>query len=217
MAFHQVVDRPASLPVSLYHPPRFSHSLSVAMSPDPTSLSSLGSATRAVHVGNRPDETTGAVLQPLTLSTTFKQHTPNVPFNCQSTSSSLLDSPGELNFSLLCCSCWLDRASFASFGRRLSLELARCASSPADRDPAFSSSFASTLLQYGRDGNPNRDSLETVLASLEHGHAAFATPSGTAATSLIVQALGANAHCLAIRGIYSGSSLSPLVCRLDPS
>lgn len=83
--FHiRIVDRPSSLPHFLYHQPRFSHSPSLAMSPGPTSLSSLGPATRAVHVGNRPDETTGAVLQPLTLSTTFKQNTPNVPFNCQS-------------------------------------------------------------------------------------------------------------------------------------
>lgn len=138
--FHiRIVDRPSSHPHSLYHPPRFSHSPSVAMSPDPTSLSSLGPSTRAVHVGNRSDETTGAVLQPLTLSTTFQaEHTQrpvqlSVIFAC---SSSRARSRLELNllFALI-CSCWLDRAFSASLGLRLSLELARCASSPLTATP----------------------------------------------------------------------------------
>lgn len=41
-----------------------------------------------------------------------------------------------------------------------------------------------------------------MLASLERGHAAFATSSGMAAVGLVIQALGEGGHCLAIRGIY---------------
>lgn len=36
-------------------------------------------ATRAVHLGSKSDEQTGAILQPLTLATTFQQPQPNVP------------------------------------------------------------------------------------------------------------------------------------------
>jgi len=44
------------------------------------------------------------------------------------------------------------------------------------------------------------------MASLEKGHAAYATSSGMAGIALICQTLGHGGHCLAIRGIYPGSS-----------
>jgi cystathionine beta-lyase/cystathionine gamma-synthase len=36
--------------------------------------STLGFDTRAVHAGQEPDPTTGAVVPPISLSTTFAQH-----------------------------------------------------------------------------------------------------------------------------------------------
>lgn len=43
------------------------------------------------------------------------------------------------------------------------------------------------------------------MASLEKGHAAYATSSGMAGIALICQTLGHGGHCLAIRGIYPGT------------
>ena len=40
---------------------------------------------------------------------------------------------------------------------------------------------------YSRSINPNREALETLLASLEHGSAAIAYSSGSAATAAICQ------------------------------
>jgi cystathionine beta-lyase/cystathionine gamma-synthase len=36
-------------------------------------LSSAGFGTRAIHVGAEPDTETGAVIEPISLSTTYKQ------------------------------------------------------------------------------------------------------------------------------------------------
>jgi cystathionine beta-lyase/cystathionine gamma-synthase len=43
------------------------------------SFTALGASTRAVHLGNKPCEITGAVVQPLILASTFRQPEPNVP------------------------------------------------------------------------------------------------------------------------------------------
>src|SRR5258707_15369959 len=37
-----------------------------------------GFATRAIHAGQSPEPTTGAVMQPLFATSTFKQHSPGV-------------------------------------------------------------------------------------------------------------------------------------------
>ena len=60
--------------------------------------------------------------------------------------------------------------------------------------------------EYGRSGNPNRDSLEKLLASLEAGGSeAIAFSSGSAATSTILQGLGPNAHIVCVSDVYGGT------------
>ena len=54
-----------------------------------------------------------------------------------------------------------------------------------DADGGFSRGF-----EYVRDDNPNRQSLETCMAALEDGAAAVAYPSGMAAISASIEALG---------------------------
>lgn len=101
-----------------------------------------GFSTRAVHVGSEPDEATNAVIQPISLSTTFKQDAVGVHKG----------------------------------------------------------------YEYGRSGNPNRDSLERLLASLEAGGAeAIAFSSGSAATATILQSLGPNAHIVSVSDVYGGT------------
>ena len=101
-----------------------------------------GFGTRAVHVGSDPNEETGAVIPPISLSTTYKQ---------------------------------------TAIGVHKGFE-------------------------YSRSGNPNRNSLETTLASLESGGAhALAFSSGSAATATMLQSLGHNAHIISVNDVYGGT------------
>lgn len=97
--------------------------------------------TIAIHAGNHTDKTTGAVIQPITLSTTFER--------------------GD--------------------------------------DGDYPSGFA-----YTRADNPNRKSLENVLARLENGIDACAFASGNAAGAAVFQALPAGSHIIAPDDMYHG-------------
>ncbi|KAG8983326.1 hypothetical protein FRB94_013677 [Tulasnella sp. JGI-2019a] len=60
--------------------------------------------------------------------------------------------------------------------------------------------------EYSRSGNPNRDSLEKMLASLEAGGAeAVAFSSGCAAIATVLQSLGPNSHILSMNVVYGGT------------
>ncbi|KAG8901731.1 hypothetical protein FRB99_005121 [Tulasnella sp. 403] len=101
-----------------------------------------GFSTRAVHEGSEPDQATNAVIQPISLSTTFKQDAVGVHKG----------------------------------------------------------------YEYARSGNPNRDSLERLLASLEAGGSeAIAFSSGSATTSTIIQSLGPQAHVVSVSDVYGGT------------
>ncbi|WP_375585461.1 trans-sulfuration enzyme family protein [Cyclobacterium xiamenense] len=57
---------------------------------------------------------------------------------------------------------------------------------------------------YGRLDNPNRKSLENVMAALEKGRDAAAFSSGNAAANAVFQALPAGAHVIAPDDMYHG-------------
>ena len=57
---------------------------------------------------------------------------------------------------------------------------------------------------YGRSGNPNRQALETALATLEAGCDAAVFGSGSAATFTLLQALTAGDHVVAPQNVYFG-------------
>jgi len=97
--------------------------------------------TIAIHAGNHTDETTKAVIQPITLSTTFER--------------------GE--------------------------------------DGEYPGGFS-----YIRADNPNRKSLENVLAKLENGVDACAFSSGNAAGSAVLQTLPPGSHIIAPDDMYHG-------------
>lgn len=97
--------------------------------------------TRVVHAGQEIDAATGAVAQPIHLSTTFER----------------------------------------------------------DADGEYSRGHV-----YTRDTNPNRLTLENVLAQLEGGAAAAAFSSGSVATMTLLQALRAGDHVLAPDNFYFG-------------
>ena len=59
---------------------------------------------------------------------------------------------------------------------------------------------------YGRSNNPNRESLENALASLEEGAAALAFASGSAATLALFQSLSPGDHVIAPEDAYYGTS-----------
>ena len=101
-----------------------------------------GFATRAVHVGSTPSEETGAVIPPISLSTTYAQ---------------------------------------SSVGVHKGYE-------------------------YTRSGNPNRDQLESLLASLEAGGKfSLAFSSGSATTATLLQSLDKDAHVLSVNDVYGGT------------
>jgi len=58
---------------------------------------------------------------------------------------------------------------------------------------------------YARDANPNRASLERVLAALEGGSAAAAFSSGQAATMAVLQALAPGDHVVLPASVYYGT------------
>ncbi|MFM6976577.1 MAG: trans-sulfuration enzyme family protein [Sphingobacteriaceae bacterium] len=97
--------------------------------------------TIAIHAGNHIDEISKAVIQPITLSTTFER----------------------------------------------------------GADGSYPSGF-----MYTRADNPNRKSLENVLAQLEDGADACAFASGNAAGSAVFQALAPGSHILAPDDMYHG-------------
>jgi cystathionine gamma-synthase len=97
--------------------------------------------TIAIHAGNHADETSRAVIQPITMSTTFVR----------------------------------------------------------DEDGSFSSGYS-----YSRAANPNRTSLEAVLAKLEIGVDAAAFSSGNAAGMSVFQALKPGTHIIAPDDMYHG-------------
>lgn len=97
--------------------------------------------TIAIHAGNKSDETTGAVIQPIVLSTTF------------------------------------ERAA----------------------DGGYPSGYI-----YGRAANPNRTSLENVLAQLEAGADAAAFSSGNAAGMAVFQSLKPGTHIILPDDMYHG-------------
>ena len=60
--------------------------------------------------------------------------------------------------------------------------------------------------EYSRSGNPNRNALETTLASLESGGAyALAFASGSATTATVIQSLGRDAHIISVNDVYGGT------------
>ena len=99
-------------------------------------------ATRAVHVGSAPSNETGAVIPPISLSTTYAQSAVGVHKG----------------------------------------------------------------YEYSRSGNPNRDQLESLLASLESGGKyALTFSSGSATTATILQSLDRDAHVLSVNDVYGGT------------
>jgi cystathionine gamma-synthase len=97
--------------------------------------------TLAVHAGNEPDSATGAVSQPIHLSTTFER----------------------------------------------------------EADGTFPHGYI-----YNRTDNPNRKSLETLLATLEGGAAALAFSSGSAAAGAVFRALRPGDHAIVPDDMYHG-------------
>ncbi|TFK35277.1 Cys/Met metabolism PLP-dependent enzyme-domain-containing protein [Crucibulum laeve] len=101
-----------------------------------------GFGTRAIHVGSDPNEETGAVIPPISLSTTYKQN---------------------------------------GIGVHKGFE-------------------------YSRSGNPNRNALESTLATLESGGAhGLAFASGSSTTATVLQSLGPNAHIISVNDVYGGT------------
>src|SRR6266702_3623466 len=97
--------------------------------------------TIAIHAGNQNDASTKAVIQPITLSTTFVR----------------------------------------------------------EADGSFPSGYI-----YSRASNPNRTSLENVLAKLEGGADAASFPSGNAAGMAVFQSLAPGTHIIAPDDMYHG-------------
>jgi cystathionine gamma-synthase len=60
---------------------------------------------------------------------------------------------------------------------------------------------------YGRPNNPNRESLEEALASLEEGAAALAFSSGSAATLAVFHSLAPGDHVIAPEDAYYGTAI----------
>lgn len=58
---------------------------------------------------------------------------------------------------------------------------------------------------YARSGNPTRQALENLVATLESGHAGFAFASGLAAIDAVVKLLSAGDQIVAIDDIYGGA------------
>jgi cystathionine gamma-synthase len=96
--------------------------------------------TIAIHAGNHTDDQTGAIIQPLTMATTFKRE-----------------------------------------------------------NGIYPGSYV-----YSRSSNPNRTSLENVLAKLEGGADAASFASGNAAGMAIFQSLKPGSHIIAPDDMYHG-------------
>src|SRR3954467_12761419 len=59
---------------------------------------------------------------------------------------------------------------------------------------------------YSRYANPNRNALETAIASLEGGAVGLCFSSGSAATMTMIQALGPDSHVIAPDDAYFGTT-----------
>lgn len=70
---------------------------------------------------------------------------------------------------------------------------------------AFPAPDAPGEFDYSRSGNPTRKALETCLAALENGTAAFAFASGMAAESAVFMLLDAGDHLLLSDECYGGT------------
>ncbi|WP_375419037.1 PLP-dependent transferase, partial [uncultured Hymenobacter sp.] len=58
---------------------------------------------------------------------------------------------------------------------------------------------------YARSGNPTRQALENLMATLENGHAGFAFASGLAACDAVVRLLSAGDQIVALDDVYGGT------------
>jgi cystathionine gamma-lyase len=58
---------------------------------------------------------------------------------------------------------------------------------------------------YARTRNPTRDALQSCMANLEGGRAAFCFASGMAASATVVELLDSGAHIVASNDLYGGS------------
>lgn len=62
------------------------------------------------------------------------------------------------------------------------------------------------LYDYGRSGNPTRDTLEKCLASLDNGKYGLAFASGLGVQTAISQLLSAGDHIISCDDIYGGTN-----------
>jgi cystathionine beta-lyase/cystathionine gamma-synthase len=168
-----------------------------------------GFGTRAIHVGSDPNEDTGAVIPPISLSTTYKQSSIGVHKVC--ISPYVVFEPETWRFF------WASISVFR--GAQLEIAMSICMASWSHRTtslaPIFIShmhlkpdffSFAIQGFEYSRSGNPNRNALESTLASLESGGAhGLAFASGSATTSTVLQSLGPGAHIVSVNDVYGGT------------
>ena len=104
-------------------------------------MNKQGFATRAIHAGQVPEATTGAVITPIFATSTFAQTSPGV----------------------------------------------------------------NKGYEYSRSGNPTRQALETCLADLEGGVAAFAFASGLAASSTLLDVFPHGSTIIAMDDMYGGT------------
>lgn len=58
---------------------------------------------------------------------------------------------------------------------------------------------------YARSGNPTRSALETLIATLEHGHTGVAFASGLAAIDAVLKLLKSGDEIIAVDDIYGGA------------
>lgn len=70
----------------------------------------------------------------------------------------------------------------------------------------FFSSSSTQLYDYGRSGNPTRDTLEKCLASLDNGKYGLAFSSGLGVQTAICQLLSAGDHIISCDDIYGGTN-----------
>ena len=58
---------------------------------------------------------------------------------------------------------------------------------------------------YSRTRNPTRDALQSAMANLEGGSAAFSFASGMATTATVLELLDSGSHIIAMHDLYGGS------------
>lgn len=149
----------------------------------PDQSTPLSFATRTIHC--LPDEQTGAVVHPLSLSTTFAYEMPTKPGQFL---ESLFSSQQSIHTLPPLSSC---SGKFEVSSRP----------SPAARPFELTFRRVYPFLQYVRDSNPNRNQLEEVLGSLEGGQPAICYSSGSAGTAAAIQMLGSGAHVLLMEDV----------------